>query len=70
MEFKKEAVLKSIVTNLMLSITIKWYNIQHIESTWIAISDDRGLLEKNKIKLYWKILKDKLNQPKYLTTKI
>jgi hypothetical protein len=70
MEFKKEAVLKSIVTNLMLSITIKWYNIQHIESTWIAISDDRGLLEKNKIKLYWKILKDKLNQPKYLAAKI
>jgi hypothetical protein len=70
MEFKKEAFLKSIVTNLMLSITIKWYSIQHIESTWIAISDDRGLLEKNKIKLYWKILKDKLNQPKYLAAKI
>jgi hypothetical protein len=31
----------------MLSITVNWYSIQHIVSTWIVVSKDRGLLEKN-----------------------
>jgi hypothetical protein len=35
-----------MVTNLMLRITIQWLCIQHIESTWIEILEDRDLLKK------------------------